>query len=157
MESGDGVSRNNEHMAQAKKSGPDSTAEERAAARQRAKELKAQEAAAAALKSVRDKIASLDEPDKTNAERIHAVVTRVAPSLAPKLLYGSPAYANADGKPVLFYQERARFKARYGNLAFFGPAQLDDGTMWPTSYAITELSSADEKVIAKLVRKAIGD
>jgi uncharacterized protein YdhG (YjbR/CyaY superfamily) len=144
-------------MAQSKRSGPEPTAEERAAARQRAKELKAQEAAAAALKSVLDKIASLDEPDKTNAERIHAIVTEVAPSLAPKLLYGSPAYANADGKPVLFYQERARFKARYGNLAFFGPAQLDDGTMWPTSYAITELSSADEKVIAELVRKAIGD
>ena len=131
--------------------------QERAAARQRAKELKAQEAAAAALKSVLDKIASLDEPDKTNAERIHAIVTGVAPSLAPKLLDGSPAYANADGKPVLFYQERARFKSRYGNLAFFGPAQLDDGTMWPTSYAITELSSADERVIAELVRKAIGD
>ena len=100
-------------------------------------DLKAQEAAGAALKSVLDKIASLDEPDKTNAERIHAIVTGVAPSLAPKLLYGSPAYANADGKPVLFYQERARFKGRYGNLAFFGPAQLDNGTMWPTSYAIT--------------------
>ena len=95
------MSSNNGHMAQTKKAGPESTAEERAAARQRAKELKAQEAAAAALQSVRDKIASLDEPDKTNAERIHAIVTRVAPSLAPKLLYGSPAYANADGKPVL--------------------------------------------------------
>ena len=109
------------------------------------------------MTAVLDKIASLDEPDKTNAERIHAIVTRVAPSLRPKLLYGSPAYANADGKPVLFYQERARFKARYGNLAFFGPAQLDDGTMWPTSWAITELSSADENVIAQLVRKATGD
>jgi uncharacterized protein YdhG (YjbR/CyaY superfamily) len=108
------------------------------------------------MKSVLDKIASLDEPDKTNAERIHAIVTTVAPSLAPKLLYGSPAYANADGKAVLFYQERARFKGRYGNLTFFGAAQLDDGTMWPTSYAVTELSSADEKVIAKLIRKAIG-
>ncbi len=94
---------------------------------------------------------------RTNAERIHAIVTTVAPSLAPKLLYGSPAYANADGKPVLFYQERARFKGRYGNLAFFGPAQLDDGTMWPTSYAITELSSADEKIITELVRKATSD
>ena len=125
--------------------------------KQRAKELKEQQSAAEALQSVLDKIASLDEPDKTNAERIHAIVTRVAPSLAPKLLYGSPAYANADGKPVLFYQERARFKARYGNLTFFGPAQLDDGTMWPTSYAITELSSADEKVIAELVSKAMGD
>lgn len=150
------MSRDNGRMAPTKKSGSESTTEERAAERARAKELKAQEAAAATLKSVLDKIASLDEPDKTNAERIHAIVTRVAPSLAPKLLYGSPAYANADGKPVLFYQERARFKGRYGNLAFFGPAQLDDGTMWPTSFAVTELSSADEKVIAKLVRKAIG-
>ena len=144
-------------MAQSKKSAPESTAQERAAIRRRAKELKAQEAAAEALKSVLDKIASLEEPDKTNAERIHAIVTKLAPSLTPKLLYGSPAYANADGKPVLFYQERARFKGRYGNLAFFGPAQLDDGTMWPTSFAITEISPADEKVIAELVRKAVGE
>jgi hypothetical protein len=144
-------------MAQSKNSAPQPTAEERAAARQRAKEVKAQEAAAAALKAVLNKIASLDEPDKTNAERIHAIVTRVAPSLMPKLLYGSPAYANADGKPVLFYQERARFKGRYANLTFFGAAQLDDGTMWPTSWAITDLSSADEKTIAKLVRTAIGE
>jgi uncharacterized protein YdhG (YjbR/CyaY superfamily) len=124
--------------------------------KQRAKEVKEQQSAAEALQSVLEKIASLDEPDKTNAQRIHAIVTEVAPSLAPKLLYGSPAYANADGKPVLFYQERAKFKARYGNLAFFGPAQLDEGTMWPTSYAITELSPADEQVIAELVRKATG-
>jgi hypothetical protein len=82
--------------------------------RQRAKELKEQQSAAEALQPVLDKIAALDEPDKTNAERIHAIVTGAAPSLAPKLLCGSPAYANADGKPVLFYQERARFKARYG-------------------------------------------
>jgi uncharacterized protein YdhG (YjbR/CyaY superfamily) len=142
----------NDYVAQSK-SAPESTAQERAAIRRRAKE---QEAAAEALKSVLDKIASLEEPDKTNAERIHAIVTKVAPSLTPKLLYGSPAYANADGKAVLFYQERARFKGRYGNLAFFGPAQLDDGTMWPTSFAVTEISSADEKVIAELVRKAVG-
>jgi hypothetical protein len=144
-------------MARGNDSGVETTAEQRAAARQRAKELKAQEAAAEALKSVLTKIASLDEPDKTNAERIHSIVTRVAPSLAPKLLYGSPAYANADGKPVLFYQERARFKGRYANLAFFGAAQLDEGTMWPTSYAITVLGPADEDLIAELVRKAIGD
>jgi uncharacterized protein YdhG (YjbR/CyaY superfamily) len=144
-------------MAQSKKSAPKSTAQERAVERQRAKELKAKEAAAAALKSVLDKIASLDEPDKTNAERVHAIVTKVAPSLMPKLLYGSPAYANADGKAVLFYQERARFKGRYANLTFFGAAQLDDGTMWPTSWAITKLSSADEKAIAELVRKAVGE
>lgn len=144
-------------MARMEKVEPEPTAEERAAARQRAKDLRAQQAAAEALKSVLDKIASLDEPDKTNAERVHAIVMEVAPSLAPKLLYGSPAYANTAGKPVLFYQERARFKGRYANLTFFGAAQLDVGTMWPTSWAITELSPADEKVIAELVRKAIGE
>jgi hypothetical protein len=146
-----------EQMAAVKKPGPKPAAAERDATRQQAKQRKAQEAAAAALTAVLDKIDSLDEPDKTNAERIHAIVTRVAPTLMPKLLYGSPAYANADGKPVLFYQERSRFKARYGNLTFFGPAHLDDGTMWPTSWAITELSPADEKVIEELVRKAIGE
>jgi len=142
-------------MAETKK--PTSTPDERAAVRQQAKEEKAQKAAAESLKDVLNKIAKLDEPDKTNAKRIHELVTEVAPSLTPKLLYGSPAYANADGKPVLFYQERARFKGRYANLAFFGAAKLDDGTMWPTSWAITELSAADEKLIARLVRQALGD
>jgi hypothetical protein len=144
-------------MAQNNKSGPTSTAEDRAAARARAKDQKAQDAAAEALKSVLNKIAKLDEPDKTNAKRIHEIVTKVAPSLVPKLLYGSPAYATGEGKAVLFYQERARFKGRYANLTFFGAARLDDGTMWPTSWAITDLSSADEKVIADLVRTAVGD
>jgi uncharacterized protein YdhG (YjbR/CyaY superfamily) len=132
------------------------TAEERAAMRQRAKELKAQETAAEALQSVLDKIASLDEPDKTNAERIHAIVTEVAPQLNARLFYGSPAYANAEGKVLFFYQERAKFKVRYGNLAFFDAAQLDDGTMWGTAWAITELSPADEKRIAEIVKKAAG-
>ena len=124
--------------------------------RQRAKELKAQESAAEALRAVVDKIASLEEPDKTNAERIHAIALEVAPSLRPRLFYGSPAYANAEGKVLFFYQERAKFKARYGNLAFFDSAQLDDGTMWPTAFAIATLSSADEKTIAALVEKATG-
>jgi uncharacterized protein YdhG (YjbR/CyaY superfamily) len=132
------------------------TAEERAAMKQRAKELKAQESAAEALQSVLDKIASLDEPDKTNAERIHAIVTEVAPALQPKLFYGSPAYANAEGKVLFFYQERAKFKVRYGNLAFFESAQLDDGTMWGTGWAITEISPADEKRIAEIVKRAAG-
>jgi uncharacterized protein YdhG (YjbR/CyaY superfamily) len=143
-------------MADTKKSTSGFTAEERAAMRQRAKELKAQESAAEALQSVLDKIASLDEPDKTNAERIHAIVQEVAPSLSPRLYYGSPGYADAAGRIVFFYQERAKFKVRYGNLAFFEAAQLDDGTLWPTAFALTEISAADEKVIAALIRKAAG-
>jgi uncharacterized protein YdhG (YjbR/CyaY superfamily) len=132
------------------------TAEERAAMRQRAKELKAQESAAESLQTVLDKIASLEEPDRTNAERIHAIVTEVAPQLTAKLFYGSPAYANAEGKVLFFYQERAKFKVRYGNFAFFEAAQLDDGTMWETAWAITEISKADEKRIAEIVKKAAG-
>jgi len=132
------------------------TAEERAAMKQRAKELKAQESEAQALQSVLDKIASLDEPDKTNAERIHAIITEVAPQLKPRTYYGSPAYATADGKIVCFYQERAKFKVRYGNFAFFEAAQLDEGTMWPTAWAITEISPEDEKRIAELARRAAG-
>jgi uncharacterized protein YdhG (YjbR/CyaY superfamily) len=132
------------------------SADERAAMKQRAKELKAQESREESLKSVLDKIASLDEPDKTNAERIHAIVTEVAPALVPKLFYGSPGYADGAGKIICFYQERAKFKARYGNFAFFDAAQLDDGTMWPTAFAVTELSPADEKKIAAIVKKAAG-
>lgn len=143
-------------MAQTTKSTSGFTAEERAAMKQRAKELKAQESAAEALQGVLDKIASLDEPDKTNAERIHAIVTEVAPGLQAKLFYGSPAYANQDGKVLFFYQERAKFKVRYGNLAFFEAAQLDDGTMWGTAWAITEISEADEKRIAEIVKRAAG-
>ena len=124
--------------------------------RQRAKELKAQESAAEALQSVLDKIASFDEPDKTNAERIHKIITQSASSLAPRLFYGSPGYADANGKIICFYQEGAKFKVRYGNFAFFEAAQLDDGTMWPTAYAITELSPADEKRIAEIVKRAAG-
>lgn len=124
--------------------------------RQRAKELKAEESTAEALQAVLDKIASLEEPDRTNAERIHAIALQVAPTLRPRLFYGSPAYANAEGKVLFFYQERAKFKVRYGNLAFFDAAQLDEGTMWTTAFAITELSPADEKKLAELVKKAAG-
>lgn len=132
------------------------TAEERAAMRQRAKELKAEHSNAEALQAVLDKIAALDEPDRTNARRIHTIALEVAPSLRPRLFYGSPAYADADGKVLFFYQERAKFKVRYGNLGFFDGAQLDDGSLWPTAFAITELSPADEKRVAELVRRATG-
>ena len=132
------------------------TPEERAAMKQRAKELKAEESREEALQAVLDKIASFEEPDKTNAERIHAIITESAPTLAPKLYYGSPGYATAEGKIVCFYQERSKFKVRYGNFAFFEAAQLDDGTMWPTAFALTEISAADEKLIANLVKQAAG-
>ena len=124
--------------------------------RQCAKELKAQESAAEALQAVLDKIASLDEPDATHVARLHALALEVAPSLRPRLFYGSPAYANAEGKVLFFYQERAKFKARYGNLAFFDGSQLDDGTMWGTAFAVTELSPADEEKVADLVKRAAG-
>lgn len=131
--------------------------EETAAIRQRAKELKSRATRADAVQAVLDKIESLDEPDRTNARRIHAIVSEVAPALRPRLFYGSPAYATEAGKVILFYQERAKFKARYGNLRFFDAAQLDDGSMWPTAFALTEISTADEAVIAALVRKAVGE
>jgi uncharacterized protein YdhG (YjbR/CyaY superfamily) len=143
-------------MADTKKSSSGFTSEERAAMRQRAKELKAQESAAEALQTVLDKIESLEEPDRTNARRIHEITMEVAPALKPKLFYGSPAYADENGKVLFFYQERAKFKVRYGNLAFFEAAQLDDGTMWGTAWAITELSAADEKRVAEAVKKAAG-
>jgi hypothetical protein len=144
-------------MSDTKKTTKGFSADERAAMRQRAKELKAQESDAEALQAVLDKIESLDEPDRTNARRIHEIITTTAPTLRPKLFYGSPAYARPDGKVVCFYQERAKFKVRYGNFAFFEPAQLDDGTMWPTAWAITELSAADEKLVAAIIAKAAGD
>ena len=138
------------------KPGTTFSAAERAAMRQRAKELRADQDAAAALHDVLEKIASLEEPDRTNAERIHEIVTTVAPTLVPRLYYGSPGYATASGRIVLFYQERAKFKARYGNLAFFDAARLDDGTMWPTGFAVTTIGPEDERVVADLVKRAVG-
>jgi uncharacterized protein YdhG (YjbR/CyaY superfamily) len=124
--------------------------------RQRAKELKAQESTAEALRTVLDTIESFEEPDRTNARRIHEIVAAEAPGLRPRLFYGSPAYANADGKVVVFFQERTKFKVRYGTLSFFDAARLDDGSMWPTAFAVTELSDTDAEVVAALVRKAVG-
>lgn len=124
--------------------------------RQRAKELKARETRAEALRTVLETIEAFEEPDRSNAMKIHAIVTETAPALHPRLFYGSPAYATDAGKVVCFYQERTKFKVRYGNFAFFDVAQLDEGTMWPTAFAITELTDTDEALIAALVRKAVG-
>lgn len=101
------------------------------------------------------KVAEMVEPDRTLAERIHAVVKANAPELSPKTWYGMPAYANKDGKIVCFFTPAAKFKSRYATFGFNEDANLDDGNMWPTSFALTKLSGAEEKRIAELVKKAV--
>jgi uncharacterized protein YdhG (YjbR/CyaY superfamily) len=130
------------------------SSEERAAMKQRAKELKASEDAAEALKDLLAKIAAMTDLDRANAERIHEIVTTTAPQLMPKTYYGMPAYY-LDGKVVCFFKNSAKFKERYSTFGLEQRANLDDGTMWPVSYAITTLSAADEKKIAELVTQAI--
>ncbi len=135
--------------------------EERAAMKERANEVRTasrrggKSGGADDLADVLAKIAELGEPDRSLAERIHTIVLASAPTLAPKLWYGMPAYAR-DGKNVCFFQPASKFKARYSTLGFNDPAHLDDGTMWPTSYAITTLTADDEARIAELVRRAAG-
>lgn len=132
--------------------------EERDAMKERAKEQKAEARRGAAeadgLKDVLAKIAEMPAPDRAIAERIHAVVLANAPDLAPRTWYGQPAYAR-DGKVVCFFQAAGKFKTRYATLGFSDDAHLDDGTMWPTSYALAGLSAADEAQIAELVKKAV--
>jgi uncharacterized protein YdhG (YjbR/CyaY superfamily) len=115
-----------------------------------------QKAAALGLegeKALLAKIAAMKEPDRGMAKRIHAIVKANAPTLSPSTWYGMPAYKK-DGKPVLFFQDAAKFKARYATFGFNDNASLDDGNMWPTSYALTKLTPADEARIAALVKKA---
>jgi uncharacterized protein YdhG (YjbR/CyaY superfamily) len=135
------------------------TAEEKAAMKERAKELKAEERAkndaAAGEADVQAKIAEMQEPDRTMAERIHAIVKASAPALMPKTWYGMPAYAKG-GKIICFFQPAQKFGARYGTLGFNDGANLDDGAMWPVAYALIELTPADEAKIAELVKKAAG-
>jgi len=137
------------------------TAEERAAMKERAKELKAASRRGSRAKAAdgeRDllaKIAEMPEPDRVLGERLHAIVKANAPSLSPKTWYGMPAYAR-DGKVVCFFQAASKFNARYATFGFNDAANLDDGTMWPTSFALTELTADDEARIAALVRKAVG-
>ena len=136
------------------------TADERAAMKEHAQELKtaAQRGSRAAKadgeSDVLGKIAEMQEPDRAMAERIHAIIMASAPDLSPRTWYGMPAYAK-DGKVVCFFQPAQKFKARYSTLGFNDPANLDDGTMWPTSYALTELTAADEARIGALVQKAV--
>ncbi|MET1231521.1 MAG: DUF1801 domain-containing protein [Candidatus Limnocylindrales bacterium] len=104
---------------------------------------------------VRAKIAEMPESDRVMAERFHAIVGANAPDLAPKTWYGMPAYANKNGKIVCFFQAAAKFKARYATVGFDEAAKLDEGTMWPTSFALTKLTAADEAKIGALVKKAV--
>jgi uncharacterized protein YdhG (YjbR/CyaY superfamily) len=143
------------------KSGKSSTTftdEERAAMRERAKELKAEARAdkdrAAGESDLLAKIAEMQGRDHKLAERLHAIITDSAPDLSPKTWYGMPAYAR-DGKIVCFFQSAAKFKSRYATLGFNDAANLDEGAMWPTSFALKELTAADEAKIGALVKKAV--
>jgi uncharacterized protein YdhG (YjbR/CyaY superfamily) len=126
------------------------TAEERAAMKQRAQELKA----AAGESEVLAKIAEMPEADRALAERVHAIIKEAAPALAPRTWYGMPAYAK-DGDIVCFFQSGQKFKTRYATLGFSDKANLDDGAMWPTSFALTELTAPEEARIGALVKKAV--
>jgi uncharacterized protein YdhG (YjbR/CyaY superfamily) len=130
------------------------TAEERAAARAYARELKAEARGANDEKAVLAAIAEMPGPDRAMAKRLHTIVKTSAPELAPKTWYGMPAYANNDGKVVCFFQSADKFKARYATFGFNDAAKLDEGNMWPTSFALTKLTASEESKIAKLVKKA---
>jgi uncharacterized protein YdhG (YjbR/CyaY superfamily) len=130
------------------------TAEERAAMRERAKELKAAKNKAEDERAVLAKIAEMAEPDRAIGERLHALIAANAPALSPKTWYGMPAYAK-DGKVVCFFRDRQKFKERYATFGFNDAASLDDGAMWPVAYALTELTDADEARIAALVTRAV--
>jgi uncharacterized protein YdhG (YjbR/CyaY superfamily) len=129
------------------------SAEEKAAMRARAKELKAAEQGEEAVQAA---FAKMTPDDRALGERIHAIVQKSAPDLTPKTWYGMPAYANKDGKVVVFFRDAAKFKERYAMLGFQDTSNLDDGSVWPVAYALTtKLSKADEARIAKLVEQAV--
>jgi len=136
------------------------TAEERAAMKDHAQELKTaarrgpRAAQADGESDVLEKIAELQEADRALAERVHAIIKASAPDLSPRTWYGMPAYAKG-GKVVCFFQPAQKFKTRYATLGFNDPAHLDEGTMWPIAYALTELTAADEARIGALVKKAV--
>jgi uncharacterized protein YdhG (YjbR/CyaY superfamily) len=135
------------------------SAEERAAMKERAAELRAEGRKGAkkadGLQAVLDKIAEMAPEDRALAERVHMTVTAAAPDLSPRTWYGMPAYANADGKIVIFFQDSGKFNYRYSTLGFQEAANLDDGDLWPVSYALQRWSAAVEKKVAELVKAAV--
>jgi uncharacterized protein YdhG (YjbR/CyaY superfamily) len=128
------------------------TAEEKAAVRARAKELKSREDGESAVRAA---LAAMSRQDRALGERIHTIVTESAPDLSPKTWYGMPAYANKEGKVVCFFRNAEKFKERYAMLGFNDSANLDDGSVWPVAFALKKLTKADEARIAKLVEKAV--
>ena len=135
------------------------TAEERAAMKERAAELRAEGKKGAkkadGLQAVLDRIAEMAPDDRALAERVHVAVTTNAPELSPKTWYGMPAYTNADGKVVVFFQDSGKFNYRYSTLGFQDTANLDDGDLWPVSYALQDWSPAVEKKVVELVKAAV--
>jgi len=134
------------------------TAEEKAAMKERAKELKREakiaKDRAAGENDLLEKVAEMEGNDKAMAERLHEIITEAAPELMPKTWYGMPAYAR-DGKVVCFFQSAGKFNARYATLGFNDTAMLDDGNMWPTAFALMKLTAAEEKKIVALIKKAV--
>ena len=128
--------------------------EERAAMKERARELKAEKSRADGEKDVLAKIAEMKVPDRAMAKRLHAIVKANAPALAPKTWYGMPAYANQDGKIVCFFQSAQKFGTRYATFGFNESATLDDGAMWPVAFALKALTATEEKRIGALVKQA---
>jgi uncharacterized protein YdhG (YjbR/CyaY superfamily) len=131
------------------------TDEERGAMKERAKELKAEARRADGEKALLAKLAEMPEPDRALGERLHAIVKASAPDLSPKTWYGMPAYANKEGKVVCYFTAASKFNSRYATFGFNDDANLDEGTMWPTSFALTELTADDEARIGALVKKAV--
>ena len=135
------------------------TDEEKAAMRNRAQELKAEARAnkdkADGESAVLAAIAAMQEPDRAMAKRLHAIIKASAPALSPKTWYGMPAYANQDGKVVCFFQTAQKFNTRYATLGFNDTANLDEGALWPTAFALKELTATEEAKIAALVKKAV--
>jgi uncharacterized protein YdhG (YjbR/CyaY superfamily) len=128
------------------------TAEERAAMKARAKELKSKEDGESAVRAA---IAAMSTQDRAIGERLHMIITASAPDLSPKTWYGMPAYANRDGKVICFFRDAGKFKERYAMFGFNDSANLDDGSMWPVAFALKKLTKADEARITQLVKKAV--
>jgi len=128
------------------------SAEERAAARERARELKSE----TGEKELLAKIAQMPAPERAIAQRLHEIIRNTAPDLSPRTWYGMPAYANEQGKVVCFFRNAAKFKERYSTLGFNDSANLDEGAMWPVAYALTDLGAAEEDQIRALLRRAVG-